>query len=385
MPMRLCASFVFALLAWAAAAQPAVAPSDGNGDLSRPDRIEDYVSARHAFESAAAAYWDRVAELRRLRTVKRRDGQEITLADYVLTQPPVYAGPPPPPDTAIPPVPARERKYVPVVADFLAAAKEYFDFVPQRPRSDSEFKRAYARAAAAAGLTRDQIVRIYGFEAGGNGSYDTQAGLEYATAGARAISPALGYNQLLNTNSVELLAEHGDAFVATLSARLAQLSGDAKAALAAKIAVLQRMIAFSRTVPDRWSDHDALANTPRGLGVHAMVLDIDVGPLLQTQKLVDSVEFARRKGYRGTLGAAELEMMNFTGDGNGLDMILMPAALRERVPTSNFFLRASYERNPVAIRNNVVAKLFAATNTKMDREITLAGARELALAVPRSP
>ena len=54
-------------------------------------------------------------------------------------------------------------------------------------------------------------------------------------------------------------------------------------------------------------------------------------------------------------------------------------------PTSNFFLRASYERNPVAIRNNVVAKLFAATNAKMDREITLAGARELALAVPHSP
>jgi len=285
----------------------------------------------------------------------------------------------------VPQVPAREKKYVPVVADFLAAAKEHFDFVPQRPRSDSEFKRAYARAAAAAGLTRDQIVRIYGFEAGGNGSYDTQAGLEYATAGGRAISPALGYNQLLITNSVELLAEHGDAFVATLSARLAQLSGDAKAALAAKIVVLQRMIAFCRTVPDRWSEHDALANTPRGLGVHAMVLDIDVGPLLQTQKLVDSVEFARRKGHRGTLGAAELEMMNFTGDGNGLDMILMPGALRERVPTSNFFLRASYERNPVAIRNNVVAKLFAATNAKMDREITLAGARELALAVPHSP
>jgi hypothetical protein len=33
---------------------------------------------------------------------------------------------------------------------------------------------------------------------------------------ARAISTALGYNQLLTTNSVELLAEKGDQFVAEI-------------------------------------------------------------------------------------------------------------------------------------------------------------------------
>ena len=59
---------------------------------------------------------------------------------------------------------------------------------------------------------------------------------------------------------------------------------------------------------------------------------------------------------------------------------MMPAAMRERVPTTNFFQRAGYERNPVAIRNNVVAKLIAATNAKMDKEITLPGALELAAA-----
>jgi len=81
------------------------------------------------------------------------------------------------------------------------------------------------------------------------------------------------------------------------------------------------------------------------------------------------------------LSAAELEMMNLTGDGNGLDIIMMPAAMRERVPTANFFLRAGYERNPVAIRNNVVAKLLAATNATMDRGIDLPGAKELVVAV----
>ena len=29
------------------------------------------------------------------------------------------------------------------LADFLKAAKEHFDFVPQRPKSEAEFKRAY--------------------------------------------------------------------------------------------------------------------------------------------------------------------------------------------------------------------------------------------------
>jgi hypothetical protein len=54
--------------------------------------------------------------------------------------------------------------------------------------------------------------------------------------------------------------------------------------------------------------------------------------------------------------------------------------MRERVPTANFFLRAGYERNPVAIRNNVVAKLMAATDATMDRGMNLPGARELATA-----
>ena len=72
------------------------------------------------------------------------------------------------------------------------------------------------------------------------------------------------------------------------------------------------MIAFSRTVPNAWSEHDKLAKTtPGGIGIHAAVLDRDFGPLLQTQKLLDSVEFARAKGYqaaadRGRARADEL-------------------------------------------------------------------------------
>ena len=111
-----------------------------------------------------------------------------------------------------------------------------------------------------------------------------------------------------------------------------------------------------------------------------MVLDIDVGPLLQTHKLLTSVIFARAKGYSRALSAAELEMMNLTGDGTGLDMVTMPPAMRQQVPTSNFFQRSGYERNPVAIRYNTVAKLLAVTDERMDFNSNKPGAKELAAA-----
>jgi hypothetical protein len=306
--------------------------------------------------------------------------EQISIDDYVLSQPPIYSGPPKPRDPSKPPEEAPPAAVVPVVADFLAAAKQEFKFVPLLPQSESEFKRGYAKVALAAGLTERQIVRIYGFEAGGNGEYDVQAGLEY-NKGARAITTALGYNQLLATNTVEILAESGNQFVKNLLARAADLPDVEKAALERKIAILRKMIAFAKSVPDDWNQHQALAGTTKGLGIHALNLDVDVGPLLQTQKLIDSVAFARRKGLSETLTAAELEMMNLTGDGNGFDMITMPHAWRDQVPTANFFLRSGYRDNPVAQRNNVVAKLIAATDAHMDSELKKAGARELAAAL----
>src|SRR5262249_1788108 len=98
---------------------------------------------------------------------------------------------------------------------------------------------AYAKVAAAAGLTREQAVRIYAFESGGNGKYDVQAGLEYPRPDARAISTALGYNQLSSTNSVELLAGKGENFVKALQAKGAALSGEGLDALARTLAGLK--------------------------------------------------------------------------------------------------------------------------------------------------
>jgi hypothetical protein len=344
-------------------------------------KLRDYQEARGAFEQQASAYWTGIADKRRKRFAKWREHAPIELDDYVLAQPPVYTGPKRPINPAPeeePERPARERKYIPVVADLLKAAADQFQFVPERPANEIEFKRAYARYALAAGLTREQAVRVYSFETGGTGDHAVQSGIEHG--GTRAISTAMGYNQLLTTNSVELMAEQGPELTRALAARAAQLSGSARRSMDYKLAVLKRMVAVARSVPDDWSAHERLADTQQGWAIHAMVLDIDVGPMLQTHKLLTSVIFARAKGYTRPLSAAELEMMNLTGDGTGFDMVTMPQSFREQVPTANFFQRNGYERNPVAIRHNTVAKLLAVTDSRMDSNSNQTGAKELAAA-----
>jgi hypothetical protein len=344
-------------------------------------KLREYQEARADFEQQASAYWSAIADKRRRRFAKFREHVPVELDDYVLTQPPVYTGPKrpinPTPEEE-PERPHRERKYIPVVADLLKAAADQFQFVPERPANEMEFKRAYARYALATGVTREQAVRVYSFETGGTGDHAVQSGIEHG--GTRAISTAIGYNQLLTTNSVELMAEQGPELIRALTARAAQLSGSARRSMDYKLAVLKRMVALARSVPDDWSAHERIADTEQGWAIHAMVLDTDVGPMLQTYKLLTSVIFARAKGYTRPLTAAELEMMNLTGDGTGYDMVTMPQSFREQVPTSNFFQRSGYERNPVAIRHNTVAKLLAVTDARMDANSNLPGAKELAAA-----
>jgi hypothetical protein len=344
--------------------------------------LAEYNTIHGAYVAAASAYWSSIANKRKARFAKRARHESLTVDDYVLTQPPVYTGPPRPVDPSAPKAATPSPPPVPVVADFVDAAMQEYKFAPRQPQNELEFKRAYAATAAAAGLTKDQVVRVYAFEATGNGTYDVQAGLEYNRPGARAITTALGYNQLLATNSVELMAESGDKFVATLEARARGLPQEDRAALENTIAVVRAMIAFARSVPDDWAQHELLAKTPKGLAIHAMNLDLDVGPLLQTQKLLDSLLFARRKGYGATLGAAELEMMNLTGDGNGFDMLTMPSDWRNQVPTANFFQPGGYSDNPVAQRNSLAATLIAATDAVMDEETQKQGAKDLAALFP---
>jgi len=376
-PSLCIAVIAFAVPLAAAPARTQGVPSAALSDYQA--KLAQYTQVHQAYDAEAGIYWNAVIEKRHVRNAKRRDHQPIQLADHVLTQPPLYTGPPRPINPLAPGSEPGEKPPIPLLADFLQAAQEQYGFVPQRPARELDFKLAYARVARAAGLTREQIVGVYAFETGGNGTYDMQAGV--TATRPRAISPAIGYNQLLSTNSVSILAEHGGRVLATLRQQAKAASGAAKAALERKIEALKRMIAFCRSVPDSWNEHDRLAKTTAGgMGIHAAILDIDIGPLLQVQKLLDSVRFARAKGYSAPLTAAELELMNLTGDGNGFDMVTMPPALREQVPTANFFQQSGYERNPVARRTGVVARLIADIEGKMAQGAQSCGAKDLAAA-----
>src|SRR5205085_8847902 len=131
-----------------------------------------------------------------------------------------------------------------------------------------------------------------------NGTYDAQAGLTHPSRKARAISSAVGYNQLLIPNSIGLLAAHGDRFLDKLQGRAETLRGAARTAMDKKIAATKKMIAFCRSVPYRWVEHEKLSKTTRaGVGIHAALLDIDLGPQLQTLKLAESMAFAKSKGH----------------------------------------------------------------------------------------
>ena len=200
--------------------------------------------------------------------------------------------------------------------------------------------------------------------------YNTQSGVGTPRPNAPRSRRPIGYNQLLSTNTVSLFGRGSGHFIAALE-RKGQ-DADRRSAQthssASSRALKPHDRSFAAACRTAGAKYDEIAkNTPKGWGIHAAVLDIDVGPLLQVQKLLDSVRFARAKGYKAPLTAAELELMNLTGDGNGIDMVTMPQGLREQVPTANFFQPNGYARNPVARRTKVVAGLIAEIQGHMDR------------------
>jgi len=82
--------------------------------------------------------------------------------------------------------------------------------------------------------------------------------------------------------------------------------------------------------------------------------------------------------FIGMSASAKAIISYRTGKRDSENTDLFIQDLRERVPTSNFFQRNGYERNPVAVRNNTVAKLLAVTDERMDSNSTKPGAKELA-------
>lgn len=326
---------------------------------------------RHAKETED--YWAVIEEMKDQRRRKRSAGQRLVQADYVAVQPPKYTGPSMPEDVAriIASIrPPETPEPMAVLADFLLHARKVYGFVPA-PISEGEFKRLYAEEALALGLTKEQVVRVYALETGGRGTYDMQAGFDPETKKGRPISSALGYAQLLGANSVNELVKHGESFIVRLNGLAAAAAPRRRAQLHMKANSLRRMLRAARSVPNQWGAQVALSRTPRGLGIHALNLDGDIGPWLQTLKLAGVRDFAAKAG-RSNLSGAELELMNLAGPQTGLDM-MDPAG--RNVPTANFFAERAYNRNPI-VKDRTSAELLAALDDRMNQNLRKAGSIE---------
>lgn len=365
---------------------PALARGDARAfaeTLSAADRatFDAWFTARTFFDAQKDAYWDKVVATRKKRRRKIRAGGFVTAKDYVTEFPPEYDGPKLSASLERrweawqardkEPSSPRRRQELPGVDDFLRNAKKYYGFVPERI-SETEFKRRYAREALKLGLSKEQVVRVYALETGGNGTADMQAGIHPITRKGRPISSALGYAQLLNANSTSELAKHGDEFLARLRTMLQEATDtERKRVLSRKIVALKRMVRKVKSFPFQWSRHQKFARTGPGLGVHAINLDGDIGPWLQVNKLRGVKDIAARKG-RTDLDSTELELMNLAGPGTGLEMM---TSVGLKMPTVNFFSRRGYERNSV-VRGRISSELLTELGRRMDINQRNEGARE---------
>ncbi len=379
-------AMVIQLLAGTALASAQGMASSQGGDPRLLARLNDeqrhvyaqWREARQAFERQDEGYWSAISARRSERRRKISAGTAPTSADFVLQMPPKYAGPALRADIAKiqaelapPPSPDSEITTLP---EMLGAAHQLYRFQPSII-PEREFKRRYAVEALAAGLTKEEVTRIYAFETGGRGTFDMQAGINPDTKQGRPISTAMGYAQLLAANSIDELVRSGDGFIARLSMIAANPATPSERAreTTTKIAAVREMLKVARSVPKEWARHLELARTPHGFGIHVLNLDGDIGPWLQVIKLKGIKNTAESAG-RPSASPAELEIMNLSGPRTGLEMMEPVGRL---APSANFFTKAAYFRNSI-VREKTAAELLAAIDHRMNENMTRPGSIEFA-------
>jgi hypothetical protein len=378
-----CAAMVVVLaLTWAPSAVLAQsAATQFSEQLGAAERqaFEAWYVAQLAHDDAGRAYWRRVESLRNERRRKKRNQQPLVDADYVLTFPPKYNGPSLSKDLlerwrafqAKDRPPAKEREELPGVDEYLMHAKRYYNFEPERI-PETEYKRRYAIEALRHGLSKDQVVKVFALETGGNGTADMQAGIHPITKKGRPISSALGYAQLLAANSINVMAKHGPTFVNRLARMVnRERVPERRQQLSAKLASLRAMLKTAKSIPYQWSKQRALARTPRGMGLHPLNIDGLIGPWMQVTKLSDIKKLAESRGLKQLTGA-ELELMNLAGPGTGLEM--MRKVGRDK-PTTNFFSERAYYRNSI-VRGQTSDGLIAALEKRMEQNLKNRGSQE---------
>lgn len=337
-----------------------------------------YLRSRKSFDFELQAYWIAVDQKRDERRKKRAAGQAFTRADYIDEHPPKYQGPQLDPEiarivAALRP-PSEPEAPKPVVADFLAHARREFGFVPATT-TEKQFKLRYAEESLGFGLTKDQVLRVYALETGGRGTYDMQAGIDPESGKGTPISSALGYAQLLAANSISEFVKYGDGFITRLDGLARRADARNAALIRAKVLALKRMQVAAKSVPNVWAEHVKFGNQPRGMGIHALNLDADIGPWLQAIKLRGVKEEADKAG-RTRLSGAEIELMNLAGPRTGLEMM---EPVGRTMPTANFFSQGGYYRNTI-VREKTAAELLKALDERMEVGLRKPGSLEFAAA-----
>lgn len=352
---------------------------------SEVEEFQAWKSARRDFDAQLDEYWDAVDAKRQGRKKKRSAKIPFDASDYVMSFPLKYKGPSLSGDLAAKydqfveaqrQTDPTQPKELATIPDYLDAAKSVYNFVPERV-SEKEFKLRYAAEAAALGLSKEQVVRIYALETGGVGTYDMQAGIHPTKKTGRAISSALGYAQLLDANSVNELARSGATFIARINQKLRDPSNSPArtALLKRKLAVLKKMYANVKHQPFEWDVQQAYAKTRAGMGIHTLNIDGDIGPMLQAMKLKTLEDTAEKQG-KYSLSGAEMELMNLAGPVTGLEMMQSPGA---DAPTTNFFARRAYYVNKM-VKGLTGSQLQAELDRRMMQAITTPGSQEFAAA-----
>ncbi len=192
--------------------------------------------------------------------------------------------------------------------------------------------------------------------------HDMQSGLNPIRQGSRAIATAIRLQSLLHSQHDDARCRTGasDSESSDIEKASAlsgpQRQGDGSQRLRSSSACRRLCCTVSGKTGARLR---SLARRRRPGPSHALALDTDIGPQLQVHKASDRpVNFARARGFDRPLSAAELEMMNLSWRWQRL-RYRRPYRWRcvNRCRRRTSFQRAGYERNPVAICHNTVAKL----------------------------
>lgn len=340
------------------------------------EQLSAYRAAYREFEGRSKRYWAEIARKKSIRSKLRKSGKKIKQKHYVLEQPPKYTGPKRPKNPNAGPIVKKppKKSTLPTANRLRAAMKKLYGVsLPQYAEKD--FKLAYAREAQRYGLSAEQVIGVYALETGGKGPFDLVSGegivrnkkCKLVKRVGRPLSSALGYFQLLNANTSSTVAgnargSEAQRFANRLRAMAKQERGKRKRELKLKAKLLDTMVADMKSAISRmdvkknnWAEYRALGRTELGYAIHALNLDLDIGPMIQMSKLAFVRSYAIKKGL-GDPASDRLELMNLVGYPRGA-LMLDPVAFK--VPTANFVKQREIRANYAVLGDKTVEQSVA--------------------------